>query len=285
MRVTAGGRGGFTLIEALIAMFLATLIVVLVGSIFLAQNSFYTDVVRRSEAQDHARSVVELVTTDVRSAAPDGIGLADSLEFAFRVPFTMGMICGFSGGRARTYLPSGSAGLDTLGVTGYGIRSSDGSWSYYASDWGTLFESSGRTIADACAVAGMDTVGVPDEHFIEMNDVATTPSPTPRIGDGITLYQFLHLQVADSDLAPGSLGLFRGTFGDTLTEFSSGLGERTHFEYRLQGSNSYSPQVTGADLNDINSVRIVAHAVSQEGDPSDRYEFEIVQDVPLRNAR
>lgn len=280
-----GDRRGFTLIEALIAMLLATLIVALVGSIFLAQNNFYADVVRRSEAQDDVRSVIELVSTDVRSASPVGIGVADSLAFAYRTPLSMGMVCGLSGSAARAYLPSGAAGIDSLHVTGYGLREFDGSWTYYAADWSTLYSGSGDAPAGTCEEAGMDTVGVPGSHFIELADVAASPYSSPGRGSGIMLFRFLRLEIADSGLAPGSLGLYRGTHGEVLVEFASGLGERTHFEYRLQGSNSYVSQVPGSDLDRINSVRIVAHAVSQDPDPAKRYEFEIVQDVPLRNAR
>ena len=86
MTTTSADRGGFTLIEALIAMLLATLIVALVGSIFLAQNNFYADVVRRSEAQDDVRSVVELVSADVQSASPDGIGVADHCSVSAAEP-------------------------------------------------------------------------------------------------------------------------------------------------------------------------------------------------------
>lgn len=285
MTSTSADRGGFTLIEALIAMLLATLIVALVGSIFLAQNNFYADVVRRSEAQDDVRSVVELVSADVRSASADGIGVADSLAFAFRTPLSMGMICGLSGSDARAYLPSGAAGMDSVHVTGYGIREFDGSWTYYAADWSTLYSGSGDVPAGTCENVGMDTVGVPGSHFIELADVGASAYSSPGTGSGIMLFRFLRLEVDDSELAPGSLGLYRGTAGDTLVEFASGLGERTHFEYRLQGSNSYTAQVTGSDLDRINSVRIVAHAVSADPDPAKRYEFEIVQDVPLRNAR
>lgn len=39
--MVAGGRAGFTLVEAIIALTLSSVLVVLVGTVFLVQNQYY----------------------------------------------------------------------------------------------------------------------------------------------------------------------------------------------------------------------------------------------------
>lgn len=117
------GRSGFTLAEALIALSISSVLIILVGSVFLTQNNFYSHVLLRSQVQENARAVTELVASDVRSLAPGGIILADSTRLVVRAPMATALICGRQGGSdVMVHVSGGLASIDTNEVGGYGYR-------------------------------------------------------------------------------------------------------------------------------------------------------------------
>lgn len=279
------GTAGFTLVEAVIAVTLSAVIVVLVSSVFLAQNRFYDDMLRRSGVHDHARSVVELVAGEVRPVTEGGVVLADSLRLVLREPLSVGVVCRVQGSRVSLYLPRAGAGLDTAHVTGYGVRGSEGTWRFYDGSWGSLYDGSGQSVANDCAQVGFETSDVPVSHFVRLRGPGSVPNPRPSPGGGFLLHRELELRFATSDLDPAHRALFRGTSGTTLVEFATGLGADTHFRYRLRGEDDFEPTVSGGDLDRIDAVRILAHAVDgDQGEELDRYDYRLVRDVPIRNG-
>lgn len=277
------GLGGFTLVEAIVALTLSTLLVLLVSSVFMAQSNFYDDVLQRSAAHDGARSVTELVASDVRRITPDGVIQADSLVFAARVPLAMSVICDLNSTLLTVFYPETASGLDTDNVTGYAVRDGAGGWVFNSASWGDMYYGSGATQKDVCGAAGVDTVGVPTSNFVRLYGPWPFSSPVPREGDPFLLVRNVQLEFAASKLDTGSRALYRGTHGDTLVEYASGLGEGAHFRYRLQGDSVFNASVDAADLPQVNAVRVVARARQDAGDARGSYEYELVQDVPLRN--
>lgn len=278
-------RRGFTLVELLVALTLAAILVGLVSSVFLAQNRFYGTVVRRSAVHDGARTILSFASAEIRNASPEGIRIADSLRFVTRIPSAVGIVCAVQGSRVDAYLPHGSAGLGEGTVTGYAIRALDESWSYYAANWNQLFRGSSRDVADACSARGMDTVDAGTDPFMKLQGPGNQPSPRPGPGSGILLYRDVEFRVDESELNEGTLALYRGTYEAELFELTSGLAEETGFAYRLRGEDDYVSAVAEEDLPRINSVRVVARAVSGDGAPGEPYQYELVQDIPLGNAR
>jgi len=279
-----GNTAGFTLAEAIVALSLSTVLVLMVTTVFIAQSDFYDDVLRRSGAHDDARGVIEVVSSDVRKVMPDGIILADSLAFAARIPLTLAMVCEMDNTLLSVLHPETAAGLDTDDVTGYAVRDGSGGWIYGSSTWSDLYYDSGSTAKADCGSAGADTVGLPTSNFVRLYGPWFYFVPVPAAGDPFLLTRDVKLEFADSDLDTATVGLYRGTYGQSLVEFASGLGDDARFEYRLQGNSSFQSSVSSGNLSQINSIRIVAQAFRQEGAGGDSYEFELIQDVPLRNV-
>lgn len=285
-RDTSGAIGGFTLVEAIVALTLSTVLVLLVSTVFLAQNEFYEDVVRRSDVQDEARSVVELVASEVRPATGSGFLVADSLRLGVREPLSVGVVCEVRGTLVSVYLPRPSAGLDTAEVTGYGIREPEGSWRFYDRTWSAMHVGSGGRAVDDCEAVGFDTSGLPPSHFVQLRGPGNTPSPPPRIGGSLMVQRDLELRFAESELDPGRVALYRGTYGETLSEFATGLGPDSRFRYRLKGNDDFVPAATGSDLERVEAVSVTAHAVSaDEAARLGRYEYRLTRKVPVRNDR
>lgn len=287
--MSSGGAAtrGFTLIEALVAMTLSAVLIALVTSVFLAQNDFYRRVVTRSQVQESARSVAELVASELRPATRGSVTLAESRRLTVRTPQVVGLICSVSSPTVHTYLPLGGVGVDTTEVSGYGIREVDGSWSFYPRAWGEIAAGSGLTAtANNCHEAGMDTVGVRAD-FYRFDGPADEPSPAPSAGSLLMIYGEVDYVIQASELDAEALGLFRGLSGRTLVEFATGLGADARFEYRLDGESSFQASVTGTDLEGIVVVRL--HSIATEtrappGDPT-AFSYGFSLDVPLRNAQ
>ena len=66
-------------------------------------------------------------------------------------------------------------------------------------------------------------------------------------------------KIQGSALETGTLGLCRGTYGQPLVEFATGMDSTAQFQYRTGGS-TYADTITSASLGNIDAVRILANA-------------------------
>jgi hypothetical protein len=74
------------------------------------------------------------------------------------------------------------------------------------------------------------------------------------------LYRKVEYRIQTSTMDPNTLGLFRGIYGGTLVELSTGLNSTAGFQYRTGGA-SYANSVSGPpNLGQIDAIRILAQA-------------------------
>ena len=275
-------RSGFTLVEALVAMLLSTLIVGLVTSVFLVQNEFYADAVKKSALQESVRGAVALVSSDLRGVGAGGIVSAESDSVTFRVPLVMGGVCGVSGSQTNLLLPTNGVGVDGAAVDGYAIRAADGSWTYTPAGWTSILHSSGLAPAQACALAGADTTGATAD-FYRLDGLAA--SPALQAGDLVMLYQERTLRLSPSGLDTGSVALFTGRAAGTMVEFASGLTPSSTFQYQLDQPKHWRGFIRGMPKNRIAVIRFHAlGAVVSSRMGRDSLTFNLTATVPLRNA-
>lgn len=275
-------QGGFTLVETMVAMALSAVLIVMVSSVFLAQNHLYDDVVHRTEVHDDARSVVDLLAGELHPVTGASFVVADSLQLVLEEPLSLGVVCDVQGDRVSAYFPYGSAGLDTTSVTGYGIRAPGGGWTFHTDTWSGMDPLRGNGPRAKCSGIGFDVTGLDADRFVRLRGPGSIT--TVSVGGSIMLVRELELRFADSTLDPDHVALYRGTYGETLTEFATGLGSEAHFAYRLKGEDTFSSPVSSSDLTDINGIRVEAHAVSgDEGAGLRKYEYRITRDITLRN--
>ncbi len=268
-------RGGFSLLEALIAMTIASVLVILVSSIFLAQNRFYTGSVFRTRADDAIRTATEFMTGELRTAPVGGFVVAEPRRMVTRVPLTLGAICDQRGVNARVYLP-GLSGLDPAAVSGYAVRDSLDAWAYTAGDWSDIARSRGSAAARVCRSEAIDTVGIVDEFVVMRLDASDE-------GDLVMIYRELEYRIAPSMLDAGTLALFQGEAGGTLIELASGFQRDSRFEYRV--GSTFSTSVTSR-LDSIEEVRLTFVAGGQGDSTGTRgYSSTLAVRVPLAGGR
>jgi len=279
--------GGFTLVEAIVALTLSSVLVILVGTTFLVQNRYYATQLARTTTQDNARTVTEMVASELRGLTDSAVVIATNQRLVVRSPMVMAVVCAqlTSPTRIAVQMDGGEAGVTTDEVTGFGIRSSTGRWSYYDISGWSRIQSSGGNPAAGCAANGADTVGISGD-FVRLQRIDSYAGSWPANGTVMMIYRTVEYTIQTSTMDPSTLGLFRGMYGSTLVELATGLDSSSGFLYRTGGA-SYATSVTGAaSLGTIDAIRIVAEARTrpQTGGTEDiTYGWGV--NVHLRNAR
>lgn len=274
----SAGRLGFSLVEAVIALTLSALILGLVTTLFVAHSTYYRAIREQTEAQQNVRAVSELVRGELRTLTAGSFLVAKPDSMVFRKPAVIGMHCTRSTDIQYTYFP-----LDGLSVTageektGFAVRSSSGTWTYYERDWSVMYLGSGEFFTwYYCGLAGA-TTSAPSNNFVRLY-IPTTQGGTISTGTSLMLWTQIRLSIRSSDLQSGRLALFRAVGSGSLVEFATGLTESTEFSYRVGGQ--YLSEVTGSSLSSIDAVRMVVQMTPQAGGDVYGWTFEI----PLKNA-
>lgn len=277
-------RGGFTLVEAIIALTLSSVVVVLVSTVFLVQNQYYAVQIERSAAQDNARTVTEMVAGEIRSIMEDGVVIAQNERLVVRSPMVLGVVCGWPGAnKASVQIDGADADMDTDEMAGVALKdSTTGAWDYHDAEWKDTHQSGGSPAAD-CEANGADTVGAYDD-FHDFRRFNVYFGGLPPIGSVVMFYRAVEYEFATSEMDPSSTALFRGPYGGTLVEFATGMDSTAQFKYRTGGS-TYATQVNGGSVSNIDAIRIEARArrKPRTGGTED-VTFEISVNVPLRNG-
>lgn len=275
-------RNGFTLVEAMVAMLLSTLVVTMVASVFLVQNEFYSDAVRRSALHEGVRGSAFLVSAQLQGVAAGGIVAAESDSVRFRMPLSVGGVCGVNGSDTYVFFPLNGESVQGAGVAGYALRDEDGDWVYRTAEWESFFDDSGSAAAQVCAGTGADTVGaVADFYRLE----GLSASPSLQVGDLVMIYQERTLKLGTSTLDSVSTALFTEAGPGAVTEFSSSLTPSSRFQYRLYNQAHWRNRVAGRNLSRIAVVRFLARgAVAPATGGRDSLTFDLEVSVHLRNA-
>lgn len=254
------GRGGFTLVEALVALVLSSVVLALVSTTFVVQSSHYESQRRSVMTHDNVRAATELMASEIRSVMGGGVLVAGARTLTVRAPFVLGVVCNRQGSGLPLDVQSdgGRAAVDTTEVAGFAVRDPmTGGWSYYNAPWATLHVTGGTPAAN-CADNGADTVSV-RQDFHRLLDLQTYHTSGVDEGDVFLLFRETKFRIDDSVLEPGQLALFRQPYGAAAVEFATGMDSTASFQYHT-GGGTYADTVAAADLDDIDVIRIRADA-------------------------
>ena len=273
-------RAGFTLLEAILALTLSSVIVALVSSVFLAQNDFYRLVIQRTRVQDNLRAVTDLIASEIRGVSGGGVTTAESRQFIVRLPLAVGGVCHRQASHGRVYMP-GLSEIDGDDVAGYARQDASGDWTYttITEKWSKLLVSSGNNDADECATrSGADTVGASQDYGRLEIAGGTT------LGEAIMIWQEVEFNIDESVLDPTTLAVFRRATGVALREFATGIAPDAKFEYST-GTSTFYNSVVGAELENIDAIRVTASAIASDSTGTvSGYQYEWIVKIPLKNS-
>jgi prepilin-type N-terminal cleavage/methylation domain-containing protein len=278
------GTRGFTLLEALVAMVLSSVVVMLVTSVFVTQNRFYSHVVNRATLHESVRTAAALVSSDLRGLASGGVVAAEPDSLVIRAPLSMGVVCGVDQRKAYVFLPLEGSAFRADEVSGYGLRDAAGSWSYTSAEWSSVHWPSGPGPAGGCAGAGAEVEGA-SEDFHRLDDLAA--SGALKVGDMVMVFQERVLKIGVSALEPSRKAIYRGRPGGALAEVATGLSEESGFWYGTPSQHGLQRWVRGkANLEGVNTIQFVAAGAAPSsrlgGSPST---FQLTVTVAPKNVR
>jgi len=280
-RVAASGEGGFTLIEAIIAVTIGTAIVLMASGVFMVQSDFYDFLVRQARVQDNARTVVQFVREVIPTVPEGGVVTATSTRFVVRRPQSHAVACADPGGSdLYVVLSNGIESIsesDAEGVGEYTVGSPP-SWSFIDTNVASLIGATGLVPAAACFAEGVDTVGYFDD-FVELNNINALTGSTRSVSDVFMIYEEFEVSIGTSTLDTLNSALYHGINGGTLVEFVSGLASSASFEYRV--GTTWSSSVSGGNLANINAIRVNASTLVTAGGESSDANFDLQAIIPV----
>lgn len=253
----------------MIALVLSSVIIVLVSTTFLVQTRYYSSQTLRAAAHDNARTATERMAREIRSVMRSGFVSAGSTSLTIRSPMLLAVVCDRQGNNISVHNEGGEAGIDTDEVAGVGwLDQTTGVWTYRSATWSYIDQNGGNP-ANSCAGNGADTTGA-SGSFHRLRRFNNLYGSTPDDGEIIMLYRETTFSIQSSALEPGTLGLFRASYGQSAIELATGMDPTAKFQYRTGGS-TYANSVAAGNLGNIDAVRLVAEARkrSQSGGQSD----------------
>lgn len=282
--MVAGDRRGFTLVEALISLSISSVLVILVSTVFLVQNRYYSTQVQRAAVHDNTRVVTDIVAAELRSTMAGGVTLAENDSLTVRAPMVLAFVCATAGSSAYVQFEGGAADLDQAEVGGFGVLDdTTGVWSFMNATWSAI-DGGAADAASRCATNGADTVGATAE-FHQLVNLGAYYGSLPPAGTLLMLFRETTFAFRSSVMDSTVRGLFRGSYGQPLIELATGMDTTAQFQYRTTGS-LYGNSVGPGGLANISYVRIVADARKPPvtgGDEDVTFGWSV--NVPLGNAR
>lgn len=283
----SAARGGFTLIETLIALVLSSLVIILVSSTFLVQNRYQANQVLQAGVHDNARAATDLLARELRSSMRAGILVAGPRTLTVRSPVAVATVCGQSGAfftNIDVHIDGGVSRMATEEIAGVAVLDeSTGAWDYERATWS--FVDGGSTGSAArCAGNGADTLNAYGSFHSIRRLIFLFGLDIPDVGELVMLFRETTFRIDDSDLEPGVLALFREPYGRDPVEFASGIDTTASFRYRL-GGTTYQDTVDAGSVGAIDAVRLVLDArMRSQSLPGAEVTFGLSTNLPLVNA-
>lgn len=268
-------RGGFTLVEVLVALVVGGIVAGALVSILLGQTRFYERNESTVNAQQNLRAAVDLISAELRLASPADIIEAQLDSVSVRFATARAVVCAVDPVALTTTLfvfhnvtnanlPAGFRGTAYSGPYA-------ATFAYADNATGTIV-SSGAGPRGVCVATGAPGTGA-DADYIELS---TFPfQAAAEVGGVVQLYRRLTYRFANSVFGSG-VAIWRGS-----QELVGPFDASSEFNYWLRDGTKIKGKVPDPQLSDVNAIRIVATAV----DESDRFDIErsLEFDIPLRN--
>lgn len=268
---------GFTLVEILIALVITGILASGVISLLMSQNSFYQRTDDLIFAEQSLRATADLVSHEVRMAAPADLETATPSTVEFRYDVLRGVVCHEQGGNVFVYVYDEVTNANVSSAEGVAFRDpyTTGGYVYEDGYVPNLEKATGKsdTPAQTCDDNGGPTAT--DTNYQQFRKASWGGSKgTPQDGAVIRLYTTLSYSFGASGFTDG-VAIFRGS-----QELAAPFAEGASFSYVM---NDMSVESNPTTLANVRRVRVNASAI---GIGANRYDIsrDLDYDIPLRNT-
>lgn len=261
-RSIAAGSGGFSLVEALVALVVGGLVISAALALMLGQNRFHRRMGDQIWAEQTLRATTDLMTSELRMASPDDLLAAEADSVSFRFDTGRAIVCD-SAVADRVNLVH----FDSVAAWGLDPRFAGTAYSkprvpgfVYADGFVPTSEATGVEPREECVANGAPT-SLPDDSFVTTGGWGSvfTGNP-PERGGLVRFYGRLTYRFARSTFLPDLDALWRGS-QELAGPFATGAA----FSFVLD-DGSVRSRLDGADIRLVRSVRVTARVVGQNGE-------------------
>jgi prepilin-type N-terminal cleavage/methylation domain-containing protein len=243
-----------TLVELLVSLVILGILSASALRLVMSQMRTVDRQLQQRSARAVGRSSVNFLLSELRMVEPNGVVAASPHSIEIRVPYALGVLCGYAGGAAIVgVLPIDSASYAGATATGYAWRASGGTYTYVDSSVTVSSSSSAGT----CATA---RIAMPPGSRL----VALAPSLPPAAGAGtpVFLTQRIRYDFGPSSDVPGTLGLFRTRAADGIAEeLASPFDSGTVFRFLRAGTDT-AESLPPASLGELRGVELGLNGLS-----------------------
>jgi prepilin-type N-terminal cleavage/methylation domain-containing protein len=268
-------RRGFTLIELMVSLIVATIVGGALVRMTLAQARFMDQQEAWRSARNVSRSGINRLISDLRDVeAVNGIeaAAAGGQDFTVRVPYAFGVMCRTNAAVTTvSLLPVDSAMFAGPGFSGFAWRkNSTGVYTYVP---GTALPVVPGTTADCTGALpvgfGITTLpsinGSPAGQVVNLASAALPALPAgPDVGSIVFLYRRVRYEFKNSVIMPGRTALWRTTlgFGGTAEELAGPFANTARVNFYVL-NNATAQAAVPAPLSDIRGLELVLDGMSE----------------------
>jgi prepilin-type N-terminal cleavage/methylation domain-containing protein len=276
-REVRDGQGGFTLVEALIALVISGILATALISLLLGQSRFYERTDAQIYAEQSLRASMDLVSSELRMGSAADLLVAEPDSVVLRFDVLRAVVCDDAGSDAvALYALDRITDANLAGSFVGTAMSGPYEASFAFADGWTPSESSTGSGPKATCVAAGSPAGLPDEDYAVMTGWSSEFGVVPDPGSIVRIYGRLAYRFAPSTFFATRTALWRGT-----QELIGPLENGAAFSY-VMDDGSVQASVSGSGLADVVAVRVTATTL---GDGPNRYDVArpMEFDVPFRN--
>lgn len=271
----APSRGGFTLVELVLATTLTVVLGATIVGLLLHQNQFFAETDERVFAAQTRRAAADLLTRELRMASVGDLVLARPDSLAVRSDRYRGVVCRVVGDQVTFYVYDEIRADLSTGVGSAVLPAGAGAY-VYAPGWDAYGAPARASDRAACQSNGAPSAGVSAGDYRTVDFSTAGALATPAVGAAVRVYGRLVYHFAPGTFDPG-LALWRN--GQELGgPFEAGAG----FRYLLD-DGSVASRVPAAGLDRVRRIRIEATATGGS-DPRSDVGRKLLYEMTLRGG-
>jgi type II secretory pathway pseudopilin PulG len=227
------GRGGFSLVELLVAFTLVAILGAMLTRFLLAQSRFTEHQHALREARMVSRHALNILESELRMVQDSGgleIAAADGKTLRVLVPYRFGLYCGTIGAKSvLSMLPVDSVMLAQAVFAGYAWRSQAGAYTNVFTTAPTTSTNSTQCTGSGASQAGIRTLTLSGRSG---SVVDISPAATGAVlGQPVYFFQRVTYEFKASSRMPGTYGLYRTVEGGTSEELLALFDSGARFKY------------------------------------------------------
>ncbi len=278
IRQLVGSEGGFTLVEALVALTISGILASGLISLLIGQSRFYDRTDDQLNAEQVAQATFDLVSAELRMASTQDLMAATADSVRIRFALSLGVVCDSTGSdEAAVYVfdRTTNAGLSGSFV-GLAVSGPYEETFEYADGWNPTPTATGSGPKSDCTASGTPGTAADSDYLRVTGWGAQFTGGVPERGALVRGYGSLTYRFSASTFFTTRTALWRGT-----QELVGPFDNTAAFSY-VMTDGSVQSTVVGSALDSVAAVRVTATATGEGSNPHN-ISRPVTFDVPFRN--